>query len=114
VANKPDVVEKFGLGYLTRREGQSAEQTSRSLGPQAPLAPAAADRALERAYLTVGSQIVKRLEAAPQQEIRLHKLVEELDLDLEALLPIVERLVQQGIVTVAEHDRFGNNLIRLS
>ena len=104
---KSEIRKKFGLDYLCSSaelsEGPERQSKVESLG----------SKEVERALVAVGGKILSILKDA-NKNARLYDLMEMMNIDLETLLPVVDRLNKLELVRVVEQDKRGNHEIQLT
>lgn len=119
---KNDMASKFGLSYLSRQDNLSRrDREERASAAQSTVqqAPTTSSPWLEHVYLAIGSAVMYQLGEQEGGCIRLHDLINKLGADdrvdvevnLEQMLAVAERLVNRDLARYAERDKFGNHLL---
>lgn len=104
--------QQLGLDYLkkARKESAAEQQVQQQYRQPAEAMPPY----MESALIAHGHRILKALISSPDKTKRLFDLVDELDVAMDTLRPVVDHLEKQGYVETVEEDRKGDHKLGLT
>jgi hypothetical protein len=97
-----DIRKQIGLDFL-RTRGISPEQGQEK-----------AALGLSAAVIAYGKALLSAVRKAEPQPARLHEVVEQINIPIDAALAVVSSFEDQGYLSVVDRDLKGNHALRLT